>query len=646
MRRRPAVCGALAASIVAITVWIGPAAHAATDDIAHVRAIDNVFDPPILRIQQGETVEWTMDGNAPHTVTADDGSWDSGILAPGTTYTRAFDAPGVYAYHCSLHGAPGVGMAGTVLVGDEATVAGSRSGVGPGREPVPTQYAPTLRVPQDYPTIQRAVDHARPGGMVLIGPGVYEESVTVTTPYLTIRGTDRNRTIIDGGFERANGIEVFDADGVAIENLTSRDNLLNGITWNGVHGYWGRYVTAYDNGDYGIFAYDSDDGQIDHAYASGSPDSGFYVGQCDPCHAVVTDVVSTGNAAGFSGTNAADVAIVNSEWTGNLSGIVPNTLDSQEDPPQHDMVIAGNYVHDNDARDAPTTALTYPSYGMGIVVTGGVDDVVTGNLVEDQATYGVVVLPMLDRNLWPSSGNEVRDNVIRRSGIADVALGAPSAGGDCFAGNSARTSQPPAIEVLYPCTGWQPFPGGGGSMAPTLEALSRYLDARDRTFPHGTFGAGGAPPPQPGMAGDPAAAPPTLAIPGDTVPQPYSIRAVGQIEPSASDATIHSDVTVMGMPLATSWWSLLIGLYGYILPFVMYAAWVAIALWDLIRQEAVPLSHRTRWMLVVLVVPFFGPLLYFGFGGSPIPRQLRLILTVGGIAVYVVFVLIGALAGG
>jgi plastocyanin len=97
MRRRPAVCGALAASIVAITVWIGPAAHAATDDIAHVRAIDNVFDPPILRIQQGETVEWTMDGNAPHTVTADDGSWDSGILAPGTTYTRAFDAPGVYA---------------------------------------------------------------------------------------------------------------------------------------------------------------------------------------------------------------------------------------------------------------------------------------------------------------------------------------------------------------------------------------------------------------------------------------------------------------------------------------------------------------------------------------------------------------------
>jgi plastocyanin len=639
------MCGALAATVIAITLWIGPAAHAASDDVAHVRVIDDVFDPAILRIQPGGTVEWTNEGNTPHTVTADDGSWDSGTLLAGATYTHVFDRPGVYPYHGTPHGAPGVGMAGTILVGDDATVPGGRPGVGPGREPVPTGYAPTVRVPQDDPTIQDAVDHARPGGMVLIGPGVYEESVTVTTPYLTIRGTDRNRTIIDGGFERANGIQVFEADGVAIENLTSRDNLANGISWSGVHGYWGRYLTAYENGETGIVADDSDDGQFDHSYASGSPDAGFSVGQCDPCHAVVTDVVSTGNAAGFSGTNAADVAIVNSEWTGNLSGIVPNTLDSEEDPPQHDLLIAGNYVHDNDALDAPTEATRYPSYGMGVVVAGSVDDVVTGNLIEDQATYGIAVLPMLDRNLWPSAGNEIRDNVIHRSGLADLALGAPSAGGDCFAGNSARTSQPPAIELLYPCAGWRPFPGGGGSFAPTLETLTRHLDAADGAFPHGELGGRGAPPPQPGMPGDAAAAPPTLAIPGDTVPQPYTIRPVRDIR-QVSDATVGADLAAMGVPLATSWWSLLIGLYGYILPFVLYAAWVAIALWDLIRQEAVPLPHRTRWMLVVLVVPFVGPLLYFAFGGSPIPRQLRLILTVGGIAVYAVFVLIGAVVGG
>ena len=64
---------------------------------------------------------------------------------------------------------------------------------------------------------------------------------------------------------------MIEADGVVIQNLTARNDLLNGFYWNRVHGYWGSYLTAYDNGDYGIFAYDSVYGQFDHSYASGSP---------------------------------------------------------------------------------------------------------------------------------------------------------------------------------------------------------------------------------------------------------------------------------------------------------------------------------------------------------------------------------------
>ena len=174
---------------------------------------------------------------------------------------------------------------------------------------------------------------------------------------------------------------------------------------------------------------------------------------------MITDVIATDNAAGFSGTNAGgDLAIVNSEWYGNLAGIVPNTLDSELYPPQRDAVIAGNYVHDNGNPDAPTLALTYPAFGTGILVTGGRDNLVTSNLVEDSATYGILVMPIFDENLWVTADNVVRDNVVRRSGIADLGLGAPSEGGDCFAGNDATTSQPPAIELLYPCSGVRAVP--------------------------------------------------------------------------------------------------------------------------------------------------------------------------------------------
>jgi hypothetical protein len=60
------------------------------------------------------------------------------------------------------------------------------------------------------------------------------------------------------------------------------------------------------------------------------------------------------------------------------------------------------------------------------------------NLVEDHESYGIAVMPNLDANLWPTAGNEVRGNVVRASGRADLALGAPAAGDDCFAGNDWR----------------------------------------------------------------------------------------------------------------------------------------------------------------------------------------------------------------
>ena len=119
-----------------------------------------------------------------------------------------------------------------------------------------------------------------------------------------LRGLDRNRTILDGEFERDNGVIVVGADGVAVENMTARNFTENGFFWTGVLGYRGSYLTAYRNGDYGVYAFDSQWGQFDHSYASGSPDSGFYIGQCNPCHAVITDVVAEYNQLGYSGTNA------------------------------------------------------------------------------------------------------------------------------------------------------------------------------------------------------------------------------------------------------------------------------------------------------------------------------------------------------
>ena len=642
--RRPTM-RRLAAVAFLVLMTLGPALAARAGGYdAEVSAIDNAFDPSIVRIEPGQSVEWEMDGRSPHTVTADDGSFDSDKLEPGETYVRTFDEPGVYSYHCKFHGGPGVGMTGIIAVGDVDIPSASGGGVSPGREPVPSRIAPTVRVPTDYATVQEAVDSAEPGGMVLIAPGVYHEAVVVTTPFLTIRGEDRNRTILDGKDTLPNGIHVIEADGVVVENLTTRHFALNGVQWSSVFGYRASYVTAYNNGDYGIYAFDSVYGQFDHSYAGGSPDSGFYIGQCDPCHALITDSLAENNALGYSGTNAGgDLAIVNSEWRNNISGIVPNTLDSEANPPQSDVLIAGNYVHDNNSTTADTKDLEYPTFGVGILIAGGIENTVTNNLVEDQATYGIALLPNLDANLWPTSDNRVVDNVVRRSGYADLALGAPSTGGDCFSGNDASTSAPPHIQTLYGCDGPSLRWFGGGDPAPTVNLGIRFLDALDGEFPHGDWRAQPEPPPQEGME-SPLTAPPFPADPA-SLPQSYRIRSPADIS-VASGPQVNKEVLVFGIPLATSWWGLILGLYAYVLPGFLYAAWVTIALWDLIRQESVPIPFRTRWMAIVILVPLLGPILYYAFGRSPIPKQLRLMLTLGGALVYVVIAVLAALLGG
>jgi Right handed beta helix region/Phospholipase_D-nuclease N-terminal len=459
---------------------------------------------------------------------------------------------------------------------------------------------------------------------------------------------DRNDTILEGNFELANGIHVIEADGVAVENLTARHFLLNGFYWSDVLGYRGSYLTASTNGDYGIYAFGSRWGRFDHSYASGSPDAGFYIGACNPCDAVITDVLAEHNALGYSGTNAGgNLAIVNSEWRENLAGIVPNTLDSEPFAPQRDALIAGNHVHHNNSTTVDAKEYEYVPFGMGIVVAGGRDDRILGNLVEDQATYGIAMIPIVDTNFWPSGGNEVRDNVVHRSGRADLALAAPSAGAECFSGNDAGSSHPAAIELLFSCGGFRPFPGGGGSMGPTANVLSRFIDSMDGEFPHGDWREQPDPPGDlPDMPGDPAAAPPDPATPEEAVPGRFRIRAVDDIR-AARGPEISQEVSLMGVPLiASSWWSLLLGLYGYILPFVLYASWVATAMWDLIRRDADTIPERARWMAIVLLVPFVGPLLYFAFGKSSIPSQLRLMLTAGGVIAYLVFLVIGLLLGG
>ncbi|HEY3011551.1 MAG TPA: plastocyanin/azurin family copper-binding protein [Gemmatimonadales bacterium] len=78
-------------------------------------------NPLTLSLATSGVVRWSNDdqgggaygsGGVTHNITADDGSFSSGNLAPGSTYEATFGVAGTYGYHCSIHPT----MTGTVIV--------------------------------------------------------------------------------------------------------------------------------------------------------------------------------------------------------------------------------------------------------------------------------------------------------------------------------------------------------------------------------------------------------------------------------------------------------------------------------------------------------------------------------------------------
>jgi plastocyanin len=70
------------------------------------------FSPSTITVTAGTTITWTNKDAVAHTVTSDDGLFDSGSINPDGNYSHLFPTPGTFNYHCSIH----PNMVGKVIV--------------------------------------------------------------------------------------------------------------------------------------------------------------------------------------------------------------------------------------------------------------------------------------------------------------------------------------------------------------------------------------------------------------------------------------------------------------------------------------------------------------------------------------------------
>jgi hypothetical protein len=386
-----------------------------------------------------------------------------------------------------------------------------------------------------YTTIQAAVDAAKPGDVILIGPGDYKTTtnsspagesgefpagILIATPHLTLRGMNRNTVIVDGtvsgpacsdapadqnfgpeatgGPAGLNGLEVWKADDVSIENLTAC-NFLGGsggdggtgneIWWNGgadsgTIGGWGfdgSYLNATSTwynpdtsltqaqrevsaAEYGIFSSDWDGGTWNDTYASNMNDSGYYIGACQQeCNQVVDHAWGEYNALGYSGSNSGGSLVVeNSQFDNNEDGFDTNSQNGDEPSPQNGAcpnngispiththscwVFIHNDVHDNNDPNVPAEgAAAAGPVGTGMSISGARNDTVLVPYPDSgpPCTGGLSGILGQGSCLFEEWGDAIIDNTYDNDGF----FGNPTNGDfealniipgeatDCFSGN-------------------------------------------------------------------------------------------------------------------------------------------------------------------------------------------------------------------
>ena len=335
-------------------------------------------------------------------------------------------------------------------------------------------------IPGEYESIQAAVDAAKPGDWILIAPGDYKETgsrlapgalgddragadVLITTPNLHVRGMNRNTVMLDGtkpgspecsaaeadqtfgpvqpdgGYLGNNGIVVYKARGVHLQNF-STCNFLGADAggdsiwfdgggasgkqeigaWGGSYlsatsTYWGGPEKPSD--EYGLYASNTyGPGTFSRTYANNMSDSGYYFGACPDCDSTIVQGHAENNDLGYSGSNSGGrVTIVHSEFDDNEEGVATQSQNNDDAPSPQDglcpegetnrkrpssaqrtnvcWVMIHNKVVDNNNGATPTSSGAPGLVGTGMTIAGGRHDLVVDNTFSGNDAWGIVLLP-------------------------------------------------------------------------------------------------------------------------------------------------------------------------------------------------------------------------------------------------------------
>lgn len=262
-------------------------------------------------------------------------------------------------------------------------------------------YAKSLVVTPGQ-SIQETIKRADPGDVILIEPGVYQESIYVDKADLTIRGVQKEGQIprLDGG-GALNDAVIASASGFTIEMLEIAHYKGNGVMTQGAHDVLIRNLIIRDTGIYGIYPTLGKKIRIENNVVSGIADAGIYIGMCDYVDVKHNEVYE--NVAGIEIENSRHALVAHNTVYNNTGGILVFALPGLPRKKSEQILVFGNQVIGNNHINfgAPGSTVSSIPPGSGIIVLASERVDIVKNIIRDHHTSGLFIV---DHQAMPGLG--------------------------------------------------------------------------------------------------------------------------------------------------------------------------------------------------------------------------------------------------
>jgi hypothetical protein len=312
-------------------------------------------------------------------------------------------------------------------------------------------------------SIQAAVDQAQSGDTVKLKPGTYHEAVEIKKSKLTVKGSGAGSTRVDstGVAEPFCGFCVSDTNDQGEPNSIVTNVHIAKLTTTGFtfgifyfHSKDGRvdHVTASDNQEYGIAAFESNGTHLEWNNTPNNGEAGLYIGDSPQSNAVVHGNTSWGNTFGVLVRDASFGEISRNWLFDNCTGLI--FVDTPEPVAGGNWLAKNNRAVANNRACAPDEEEGIPPFsGAGIMVIGEHDVNLVNNVTlfnspsgPTAAGGGIVLASGVAVGTGDEVNNRVAFNVAFHNDPFD--LNWDGAGtGNVFVGNRCATSDPAGLCV-------------------------------------------------------------------------------------------------------------------------------------------------------------------------------------------------------